>query len=184
MEEMTRSAAPEVRAASTWRRWAWILFAAFVVHNVEEAATMQSFLAHADDAFRSLPMVGSLSLPAFLAALTTITLVGLALVAVGTTVGTARWKPYLPGTLAAVIVLNVAIPHVPAAVLTGGYTPGLVTALALNLPVSVAFLRRVHEEGALTGRGVLTCFVAGLVLLLLVLPLALLASQKLVVAVA
>ncbi|GAB3987674.1 hypothetical protein GCM10029978_107400 [Actinoallomurus acanthiterrae] len=78
---------------------------------------------------------------------------GLAAVAVGTTGRPAAWKPYLPAGMAGVMLLNVALPHVPAAVVARGYAPGLVTAVSLNLPIGVAVLRSTVREGAVSRRG-------------------------------
>ncbi|MBA3759164.1 MAG: HXXEE domain-containing protein [Gemmatimonadales bacterium] len=46
----------------------------------------------------------------------------------------------------ATLLLNVAWPVTAAHMLFGGYAPGLVTAVALNLPLSVLVLRRAAAE--------------------------------------
>ena len=46
---------------------------------------------------------------------------------------------------AAVLLVNVFVPHVPAAIALGGYAPGLVTALTINLPLSLWILLRGGE---------------------------------------
>ena len=48
------------------------------------------------------------------------------------------------GVLAVAMVVNVVVPHVPAAVLTGGYVPGVVSAVLVNLPVAASYLRRAR----------------------------------------
>jgi hypothetical protein len=53
--------------------------------------------------------------------------------------------------------VNVFLPHVPAAFFLRGYAPGLVTALAINLPLSIVLARRSVEEKRLTSREVLLC---------------------------
>ncbi len=45
----------------------------------------------------------------------------------------------------AVLLVNV-LSHVASAVFLGGYSPGLATALAVNLPFSVHLLRRARRE--------------------------------------
>lgn len=55
------------------------------------------------------------------------------------------WTAETLRILAAVMVINVTVPHVPAAFITGGYVPGLFTAPSLNLPVAVAFLVRARD---------------------------------------
>lgn len=46
----------------------------------------------------------------------------------------------------ATLLLNVAWHVTAALMLFGGYAPGLVTAVALNLPLSVLVLRRAAAE--------------------------------------
>ena len=41
---------------------------------------------------------------------------------------------------ALILLANVMVPHVPAAIALGGYAPGVVTAVALNLPLSLWIL--------------------------------------------
>ncbi|MFL5381186.1 MAG: HXXEE domain-containing protein [Longimicrobiaceae bacterium] len=53
--------------------------------------------------------------------------------------------------LQCVVLVNVAW-HVAAAVMLGGYAPGLATALALNLPFSIYLLRRAVSEQWVTRR--------------------------------
>lgn len=47
---------------------------------------------------------------------------------------------------AAAMLLNVAIPHVPLAIWFAGYTPGLTTAVAVNLPCMTLLLARALGE--------------------------------------
>jgi hypothetical protein len=50
--------------------------------------------------------------------------------------------------------VNVFVPHLPAAWVLGGYAPGVVTAVAIQLPFSVFFLRRSVRESAVSMPGV------------------------------
>jgi hypothetical protein len=59
--------------------------------------------------------------------------------------------------------VNVFLPHVPAAFFLRGYAPGLLTALAVNLPLSIVLVRRTLQEGRLSSRQVLLCLVAAVV---------------------
>jgi len=45
-----------------------------------------------------------------------------------------------------VMLANVVVPHVPAALLMGGYVPGLLTALAVNIPVSLWALKILRSQ--------------------------------------
>jgi hypothetical protein len=66
-----------------------------------------------------------------------------------------RWsqKPlgsWLICWVASVFLANVFIPHVPAMVLFGGYAPGGVTAVLVNLTLTVFILNRARKEQLLT----------------------------------
>lgn len=54
------------------------------------------------------------------------------------------------------MLVNVAVPHVIATVIFRGYTPGVVTAVIVNLPVTTALLTRVFEERIIPTRTVAT----------------------------
>ena len=49
---------------------------------------------------------------------------------------------------ASVLLANVFIPHVPAAIALGGYAPGVITAVAVNLPLGVWILGRKRASRA------------------------------------
>ena len=50
--------------------------------------------------------------------------------------------------LALVFLANVIVPHVPAAILLGGYAPGVITAVAINLPLSLWILKHRREPSS------------------------------------
>jgi hypothetical protein len=50
--------------------------------------------------------------------------------------------------LAWVFLANVIVPHVPAAILLGGYAPGVITAVAINLPLSLWILQHRREPSS------------------------------------
>ena len=50
--------------------------------------------------------------------------------------------------LAAIFLANVIVPHVPAAILLGGYAPGVITAVAINLPLSLWILKHRREPSS------------------------------------
>jgi hypothetical protein len=60
--------------------------------------------------------------------------------------------------LAGIFLANVVAPHVPAAVLTGGYAPGLVSAVAINLPFCLLLFRAAIRERVLPAK---TAILAG-----------------------
>ncbi|GAA1648443.1 HXXEE domain-containing protein [Georgenia ruanii] len=121
---------------------AWALVTALTVHNAEEALTMGPFL-------RSGAAVGPVApgpdlLVPFLVVVTALT-VGAWLLAGAATAG-RRWAGDALAVLAVVMVVNVVVPHVPGALLTGGYVPGVVSAVVVNLPVALAYLRRARRR--------------------------------------
>ena len=61
--------------------------------------------------------------------------------------GVRRGRPALPGVVAAAMLVNVGVPHVPAAVRARGYAPGVVTAVTLVLTASGRYLWECHRRG-------------------------------------
>lgn len=100
-----------------------------------------------------------------------VTLLALALTFAATNGELTPLKVSLSVAIAAVMFLNVFVPHVPAALLLGGYSPGVATAVLVNLPVSVYFLRRSAREGYLRSGEFAGLAAAALGVLLIGLPL-------------
>lgn len=117
------------------------LLLALAAHNLEEAI---AYAAMRDRIGETLAQHGlRWWFPApeqFETALVALTL------AAAVAVGWAIRGPSSPGKLAllrgiaVILLVNILAPHVPAAVLLGGYAPGVATALLVNLPVGVATL--------------------------------------------
>lgn len=126
------TAAPDVRR----RAAAGLLGMALTLHDLEEAAgypltrpTLMSFWPAAPTA------------QAFWVALAVVTVGGLAVTAWAGSGTASAGKLTMLRAVAVVLLANVLVPHVPAAVVLGGYAPGVVTAVLVNLPVSVLALR-------------------------------------------
>ncbi|WP_112134577.1 HXXEE domain-containing protein [Glycomyces dulcitolivorans] len=120
------------------KRWAWAVFGAFAVHNLEEALTAPAFF---NDLPPDLPIPWP-SAAAFQIATAVVTLIGLALILFAIRIN-KTWPVTL---LATVMLINVAIPHIPAAILNGGYAPGVVTAVLLNLPIDLLWLLKFRKQ--------------------------------------
>lgn len=96
-------------------------------------------------------MAGRLPIPwpsagAFQVATAVVTVSGL-----GLTVIAVRWsRPGLVSLLATIMLVNVVVPHVPLALFSGGYAPGIATAILLNVPIDLLWLvqRRRQEPVA------------------------------------
>jgi hypothetical protein len=120
-------------AAGRWpkfERIQWLFPAAVTLHNGEEALMMPRWLhVHA----AQLPVVPSAV--AIRGALLAVTLMAFLVTALSAKAGRQSFWGYLLFGGAATMLLNVLVPHVPATLLFRGYTPGVVTAVLLNLPV-------------------------------------------------
>ena len=86
---------------------------------------------------------------------------------------------YLLVGLQVVMLINV-LAHITIAVFFGGYAPGVVTALLINLPFSIYLLRRALKEKWLSGRAMLLLGPIALAIHGLGLPALLLLSQRVV----
>ena len=120
----------------TRRGWAaGLLASALVLHDLEEAAAYPALRPAIREILSFAPPVD-----AAWAALAAVTLAGVALALwAGRGPGSAAKTAWLR-TIAVILLANVLVPHVPAAMVLGGYAPGVVTAVALNLPVSLLAL--------------------------------------------
>lgn len=78
------------------------------------------------------------------------------------------WGMYSLMTLYALVLVNAFVPHLVSALLLRAYTPGLATAVLINVPYVLYVFRRAHREGYV-GLGGLA--VAAAVGALLTLPL-------------
>lgn len=142
------------------RRTALLLVPVLItVHNAEEALAMPA-------ALRTLPSRLPASLagliptyPQFLAALAIVTVVPWMVWLLGIARRETRAGIVLLLLVQTVMLVNVAS-HAAAAVFLRGYAPGVVTALALNLPFSLYLLRRALRERWLTPRSLVSIGVA------------------------
>jgi hypothetical protein len=126
----------------------WLIPLALALHNAEEAATFSHYLPRSTARLPDFaqPIVASIDVTRLWIALATATVVPFLVIA---------WAALRPRSLAArwsalavlaVVSLNV-VSHVVVAVgVVRGYAPGLVTALAVNAPVSTVLFRRAARE--------------------------------------
>jgi hypothetical protein len=78
------------------------------------------------------------------------------------------WAYLLFGYIVAVLV-NVLVPHVPAAIMFRGYAPGVVTAVLVNLPVLALLTRLAIKDQYVVGRKAVA-FGMGVPLILALVP--------------
>jgi hypothetical protein len=130
---------PPILAASPdagRRAAAGLLAAALTLHDLEEA------LAYPAVRPRLLGFAPLAPAPEVAwAALAAVTGLGLGMAGWAASGETTGGKRLALRALAWGLLVNVLVPHVPAAFVLGGYAPGVVTALAVNLPVALLALR-------------------------------------------
>jgi hypothetical protein len=120
----------------------WAVFSVVLLHNVEEALTMGRFLDSSQILEQALGFAPSRLLVPFLIAVTVVTAAIFALVLAATRAPAGHWTRSWVRIVAWVMVINVLAPHVPAAVVHGGYAPGVLTSVLLVQPVGLLYLRR------------------------------------------
>ena len=119
----------------------WLVPILFAVHNLEEGALMQRYLPAARAAMpaRLKRIIGMYNYRQFVALLVFITALAFLIALSGDLAAPRSAAGYALLAIQATMLLNVAS-HVGAAVVLRGYSPGLVTALAINLPFSLWLL--------------------------------------------
>lgn len=114
---------------------------AVCLHNLEEALTFPIFRPRAAELVATIapgfPVPGAGAFQLALLALT-LAVAGLLLWAATTRRDRAAWIAIR--AVAVVILANILLPHLPAAIAFGGYAPGAATALAVNLPIGLLVL--------------------------------------------
>ena len=107
------------------------------------------------------PVIASVWYPVFLSALALATLIPLGLIAWAAMRPQSRAAQWSAALVQAIIALNV-VSHVGAAAALRGYTPGLITAVLLNLPFSAYFFGRAVRDAWLPRRALLATLPAAL----------------------
>lgn len=142
------------------------LAAAIALHNFEEWLTFPRF----GEPFAALLARWGLRVAfppwsMMQIALAGATLVPIALVWIAGRGRLLWWKDALLAGVATVFLVNVLVPHLIAAVAVGGYAPGIVTALILNLPLCSLVIRHVVRGGLLSPKRLRFAIAAGAMML-------------------
>jgi hypothetical protein len=149
------------------------------LHNLEEGVAVPAFLPRLRAHLQQIAALRDVAPPTaerMYVALAVVTLVPALLVGWATTGRDSVLKREIVAVLVAALLWNVVLPHVPAAIIFGGYAPGVLTAVAINLPFAVYFFRRSARERMLTRRQIGMALLIGLLLLMVAPPLLLLAG--------
>lgn len=162
MESRQSASSSMNSTAKSHDRLLWAFPIALTLHNLEEAFTLPAWSQHAGALH---PPVGEAE---FWFALTVVTALGYA-ITWGSIYKGGRWT-YAAMSGSVLMLLNVLFPHLLGTLLSGHYTPGVLTAVALNLPVNVWLLRRQLSRQAISWRSLSVWSVAAGGLVLAVLP--------------
>lgn len=111
------------------------LILAFILHNIEEAIFICRFPFQSPVSF-----IKPASCNQFLWAVSIITLIVIILFITAMRTKKPTIYFFISTAISSALVLNVIVPHIVAAVYTFNYTPGLVTAVLLNLPLGLLTL--------------------------------------------
>jgi hypothetical protein len=138
----------------SYRTLQWLVAAFAFLHNLEEALTMPSYAPDVRQRLSPLlpptVLAATTDLSWFYVALAVVTVIPILVVLVATTGRPRRGAAWAVAFVQSLVLVNVVVPHIPAAVALGGYAPGLATAVAINLPYSVYFLGRSVRDRALS----------------------------------
>ncbi|PRY00369.1 uncharacterized protein with HXXEE motif [Pontibacter ummariensis] len=129
---------------------------AFMLHNLEEAVTLTSWLEHK-------PMSTPFAVTArqYWFALALFTVLGFILLYAKKLYRNERQFLLTAVGFSGMLLLNVFIPHLMGAVLFQEYIPGLLTALTVDLPLSLYIMNRALKSSALSTRSITTAVLAG-----------------------
>jgi hypothetical protein len=148
-----------------------LLAAAILLHNLEEGLMADRYLLRSTALLQQVPLLQSrvplVSLNQLYLALVVVTVVPALILVWGTTGANRPYKRYVVAMVAAALLWNVFLPHVPAAIAFGGYAPGVVTAVLINLPLTLYLFRRTRRENQLSAGRLAAAVMWGLVLLAL-----------------
>jgi hypothetical protein len=152
--------------ARGWRRLLALAVALVALHHAEELVTLPAFVAPLAGGF-TLELPRGRTVPfatEFYASLAWATLLPAALFLWAAREAAPGKGAFATAWLEVVLLANAAVPHLTSAVALRRYTPGLATALLVNVPFAVFFLRRSRAEGRLGRRGLFWAIALGVVL--------------------
>jgi hypothetical protein len=129
---------------------------AFMVHNAEEAVTMKYWMVKS-------PLIEQypVSVQQFMIAAVLFTLLGFIVVFNKGIYKTEKQYLVVTAVFSGMLLLNVFFPHLVGAMTYRSYMPGLLTALAINFPLTVYILRTLRKHLFLNAREVILSIIVG-----------------------
>ncbi len=129
----------------------WGLAPAIAVHNFEEWLTVRAYGGMSAELSRKLGVAPTpVDWATTQAALLLVTVVPITIIIICSTGVRSLAKDFAVCWLAGLFCANVFLPHIPAAIAAGGYAPGVLSALLVNLPLALILFRAALVEGRLT----------------------------------
>ncbi len=134
-----------------FRKMQWLFPIAVALHNAEEAVYMPGFVSIHGSRLPFHPGSATIRLGLLL-----MTFAAAAVTYLSARAGRQSvWAYLLFGSTIAMIA-NVFVPHIPATLAFRGYTPGVVTAVLINLPVMSYIAVKAVREQWVSGRKAVT----------------------------
>jgi hypothetical protein len=144
----------------------WVGVGVIAAHNAEEALTAPTWLEpRLPELLQRFGMVPlAVDAERLYVGLTLVTLVAAGWVAVASRAAPRSVAVHSLIALYAIFFVNALFPHVAGSVLLGGYTPGVLSAVALVVPYCLWYFRRALSERWVGGGGFVAAFAVGGVL--------------------
>jgi len=138
---------------SSFKRVRWSFPVAVTLHNLEEAIWLPGWAAR-----HNVHVPWPVAPAQFRFVLIVLTLAAWVVTWFSVRFVRRRVWVYLFVGYTFLVFLNVWVPHVPASIVFRAYTPGVVTAVLLNLPVTGILLMRVLRERLIPSRAIALVF--------------------------
>ncbi|MFZ2538734.1 MAG: HXXEE domain-containing protein [Oscillospiraceae bacterium] len=155
-----------------YRKALWLATLLLVVHNVEEFMTMPPFISrHGQDLPTLIRKATAMSSEQFSVALIIVTLFAFLFTFWGSNSEANGTGMFLAITTQIILLIN-AVQHIIASIWLGIYTPGVLTAIILYLPLLSYLILRALKEGYISKKLIIYSFILGTFMLLPIILLA------------
>ena len=146
-----------MNASNTIRYWIWIVIA-WSIHNLEEALTLSKWY---EFNAAKLPVTAYIEISTIqeifpiALVLATVLLLIIPILAIY-----KKWDTRILGIVLGIFLVN-AIQHMLTTIVFWGYSPGVITAIIINLPLSVFMIRQLFKQNLLKNFSWLHIFIYG-----------------------
>jgi hypothetical protein len=133
-----------------------ILPFAFMLHNIEEAVSMEDWIAKSP-----MKISYSITTSQFIVAVALFTVVGFIVVFAKRLYKDEAQFFILIAGFSGMLLLNVFIPHLIAALVFRMYVPGLITAVLVNFPLTIYILWHIYKSPDPITKNLIFIIIAG-----------------------